>query len=81
MIKRLATYISLIARAQAMGELFVVLRHNGAPADEALHIYNKRQSVGEGDQSVRHLAERQYCSNQPRISANPRSSSARISGL
>lgn len=38
LIKRLATHVSLIAPAQAMGELFVVLRRSGAPADEARSI-------------------------------------------
>lgn len=38
MIKRLANQVSLIASVQAMGELFVVLRRSGAPADEARAI-------------------------------------------
>ncbi len=38
LIKRLATQVSLIAPTQAMGELFVVLRRSGAPADEARAI-------------------------------------------
>jgi predicted nucleic acid-binding protein len=38
LIKRLARHVSLIAPAQAMGELFVVLRRSGAPADEARSI-------------------------------------------
>lgn len=38
LIKRLANHVSLIAPAQAMGELFVVLRRSGAPADEARSI-------------------------------------------
>lgn len=37
-MKRLADHVSLIAAAQAMGELFVVLRRSGAPADEARAI-------------------------------------------
>ncbi len=38
LIERLANHVSLIAPAQAMGELFVVLRRSGAPADEARSI-------------------------------------------
>lgn len=38
LIKRLADHVSLIAPAQAMGELFVVLRRSGASADEARSI-------------------------------------------
>jgi len=38
LIKRLSDHVSLIAPAQAMGELFVVLRRSGAPADEARSI-------------------------------------------
>ncbi len=38
LIKRLADHVSLIAPAQAMGELFVVLRRSGVPADEARAI-------------------------------------------
>jgi predicted nucleic acid-binding protein len=38
LIKRLANQVSLIAPAQAMGELFVVLCSSGAPADEARAI-------------------------------------------
>jgi len=38
LIKRFSDHVSLIAPAQAMGELFVVLRRSGAPADEARSI-------------------------------------------
>lgn len=38
LIKRLANQVSLIAPAQAMGELFVVLRRSGAPPDEVRAI-------------------------------------------
>lgn len=38
LIKRLSDHVSLIAPVQAMGELFVVLRRSGAPADEARSI-------------------------------------------
>jgi predicted nucleic acid-binding protein len=38
LIKRLANHVSLIAPAQALGELFVALRRSGAPADEARSI-------------------------------------------
>jgi predicted nucleic acid-binding protein len=38
LIRRLADQVSLIAPAQAMGELFVVLRRSGAAADEARAI-------------------------------------------
>lgn len=38
LIRRLANHVSFIAPAQAMGELFVVLRRSGAPADEARSI-------------------------------------------
>ena len=38
LIKRLASHVSLVAPAQAMGELFVVLLRGGAPADEARAI-------------------------------------------
>ena len=38
LIKRLADHVSLIAPAQAVGELFVVLRRSGVPADEARAI-------------------------------------------
>lgn len=38
LIKRLADHVSLIAPAQAMGELFVVLRRSGVPANEARAI-------------------------------------------
>lgn len=38
LIKRLADHASLIAPAQAMGELFVVLRRSGVSADEARAI-------------------------------------------
>ena len=38
LIKRLANEVSLIAPAQAMGELFVVLRRSGASADDARAI-------------------------------------------
>ena len=38
LVKRLANQASLIAPAQAMGELFVVLRRSGAAADEARTI-------------------------------------------
>ena len=38
LIRRLADLVSLIAPAQAMGELFVVLRRSGAAADEARAI-------------------------------------------
>ena len=38
LIRRLADHVSLIAPAQAMGKLFVVLRRSGASADEARSI-------------------------------------------
>lgn len=38
LIEGLAEQVSLVAPAQAMGELFVVLRRSGAPADEARAI-------------------------------------------
>ncbi len=38
LIEQLANHVSLIAPAQALGELFVVLRRSGAPADDARSI-------------------------------------------
>ena len=38
LIKRLAARVTLVAPAQALGELFVVLRRSGAPADDARSI-------------------------------------------
>ncbi|HJP68915.1 MAG TPA: PIN domain-containing protein [Sphingomicrobium sp.] len=38
LIKRLAAHVSLVAPAQAIGELFVVLRRSGASANEARSI-------------------------------------------
>lgn len=38
LIKRLASHVSIIAPTQALGELFVVLRRSGAPAEEARSI-------------------------------------------
>ena len=38
LIKRLAAHVTLVAPAQAMGELFVVLRRSGASASDARSI-------------------------------------------